>query len=190
MYVAPSAPNSLNEKPVEDELSQSRYMYVLSSPVLGGFIGCGRVDLETDLIITQGSTRTFSIEIDVGSSAQPENSIGFSIAKPSHILTDSGSVSLTRVPPDDNHYDISYIENVPQSIKIDGAFADSQDVRLYNDYPNDVSKKSLDILECGYSNDNDALSFLLKVDGEIGWGSPIPERFDDEAPVEAELVSR
>jgi hypothetical protein len=145
-----------------------------SIPIAVGTLSNGVVELQTSIILDNGESITLYVEVDIGSGAQAENTIGFRISKPRDITTNKGTISLRKNSPVQNLYDVSYISSIPQEIKVDGAFAEWEGREVVDDNTGDTYNKNLDIIEYGVSNTTQMVSFYLRVDGGIFWGTPVP----------------
>ncbi|UCF07750.1 MAG: S8 family serine peptidase [Thermoplasmata archaeon] len=154
-----------------------------SNIIASGLLSNGFVNLQTNFMIAPGDSKTFEVEIDTGSSAQPENSIGFGIANPHDVTTNRGTITLRNSVPEEGHFDVSYIASVPLDIKVDGAFADWKEKDIRNDNEGDVDNRNLDIIEYCVSNTTEKVSFYLKVNGKMGWGTDVPYWNDETAPL-------
>jgi hypothetical protein len=151
-----------------------------------GILSKDTVTFQTSISLKNKEIRTLYVEVDIGSGAWPEHSIGFEIAEPHDIGIQKGAITLRNLQPNQYLYDISYINSIPQEIKVDGAFADWESREIRKDRAGDSENENLDIIEYGVTNSTSTVSFYLKVDGEIGWGAPVPHINDAVAttPIE------
>jgi hypothetical protein len=94
--------------------------------------------------------------------------------KPHDITTSKGTITLRNSPSNAIYYDVSYINRVPADIKIDGAFADWENRDIEDDGKGEVNNNNLDIIEFSIINSTNTVSFYLRVDGELGWGTAVP----------------
>jgi hypothetical protein len=102
------------------------------------------------------------------------HTLGFRILHNHDITVARGTTDLSNNAPIGSRYDISYVGGVPDEVEIDGAFADWYGRELLNDPRGDVDVGNLDLVEYGVSATDSTISFFMRVDGEMGWGTPVP----------------
>ena len=71
---------------------------------------------------------------------------------------------------------LSYIDEISNNIVIDGAFADWENQKIYEDEKDDVNNSNIDITKYSGVTDSELASFYLKVDGKIMAGVGVPAR--------------
>lgn len=133
----------------------------------------GNGELVTDslpMTITQDSTARFTVKLDTAQS----------------LYGDAESVKATRIITRDNvpvrltgDRAAGYIKAVPTVIRIDGAFADWDNVPAESDEVNEESvnyNPDIDLVEHKNINQNDKINFYLKVDGSMMDGAEVLTR--------------
>jgi RNA polymerase subunit RPABC4/transcription elongation factor Spt4 len=145
----------------------------------GNFIALGtesgdEIEFRPQYSISMDQISTLYVVMDVGTNAQPENSVGFYIDNKNDIVIDQGVSHLKRVKPDNNRNEEGYIASVPENITIDGAFPDWDGKVMKNDSSDDVKRPDLDIIKYGASATDSKASFYIEVDEDIVGGMKVP----------------
>jgi hypothetical protein len=164
---------------LDNDVSEVRLVADTSIP---GTLDDGICEFQTDIRLSNGDSQTVYLEVDIDPDAPDTNSIGFKVDSPHDIITNKGTITLIIEEPEPNKYDISYINSVPEEIVIDGAFADWQNKNKTSDDTTDMENNNLDITEYAVTNSSDMVSFYLKVDGRMGYGTVIPHEKYVNAP--------
>jgi hypothetical protein len=164
---------------LDNDVSEVRLVADTSIP---GTLDDGICEFHTDIQLSDGDSQTVYIEVDIEPDAIDNNSIGFKIDSPHDIITNKGTITLISEEPEPGKYDISYINSIPKEIVIDGAFADWQNINKTSDDPTDIDNSNLDISEYAVTNSSDVVSFYMKVDGRMCYGTVIPHENYVNAP--------
>ncbi len=138
-----------------------------------GTLSNGAVNFQTNLVVSAGATLTLFGEVDLSSTSQTENTLGLRIMQPHDVVPNTGTTTLKNAFPQDGQYDLSYIDIIPEDVRIDGAFADWVGKHIRND-SNDNVRPNLDISKYGVSNTDYGPAFYLRVDGVIAGGVKVP----------------
>jgi hypothetical protein len=133
-----------------------------------------RVTIQPNLQLVQDQEYIFYIMADISGNAQPENSIGLTIANRMDITSDAGTVSLNWNKGGDGDNEVSYINYIPENVSIDSAFPDWNDKQVRNDVIGEVMRDDIDIKKYGVSCSEQEVNFYLQVNGRIGNGVTIP----------------
>jgi hypothetical protein len=147
---------------------------VNQNSIATGSLNNGEVTFRPEIKLNEGQSQTLYIVVDISNIAEIEKSLGFRIENNHDVDTDYGTVFIKNIKSDDGFYDRSYVLNVPDDIKIDGAFSDWKEKLVYNDTSKDAKRKDLDILNYGVSNTDSGPAFYLRVDDEMCGGVAVP----------------
>lgn len=128
------------------------------------------LEFSPPLVVRNRETKMLDIYADI-SNAQTGSAVGFRVKTLSDIKVTEGTVTVVSELEDYTRY----INNVPQEIKVDGAFGDWQGKSL-PDAVGDANNSNIDIVRYGVFTDTvqGTVSFHLKVYGEMLGGTAVP----------------
>jgi hypothetical protein len=129
--------------------------------------------LSKEMLIYKDTEKEMIASVDL-TNVVNETTIGIKILNLVDVVTDKGAISLTSSPPSEGDVDIAYVNSIPEEIRIDGAFADWEAAKRYEDADDDSnSNQNIDIRDYRVTN-NTLISFYLMVDGEMIGGAKVP----------------
>ena len=124
------------------------------------------------ITIAAGQSQTFTLRVDISSSATSGRTLGAVISSAEDIMVNDGVASL-RTEASSN--DLGYIDVVPMGVMIDGGFSDWADAEADDIAESSVSNShSIDITRYGAQNDGSKLSFYIRTNGNIMEGASVP----------------
>lgn len=135
------------------------------------FNGMVTFNFEPSFQIQAGETVCCFVVSDIPDSAVlNQKTIGLDIPNRDYIKLETvGALTLT------SNHKMSYIGNSPDSIVIDGAFADWKNSVNYLDTDiSSIKNENIDLSEYRISVEDDALSFYFKVEGAMMGGTSVP----------------
>ncbi|UCE36477.1 MAG: S8 family serine peptidase [Thermoplasmata archaeon] len=163
-----------------------------NSAIATGFLKEGIAEFKTSILLDDGDSKTLYVDVDVGTNARAEGSIGFKVVNLHDVTTNKGAITVRTTPPNQNKYEINYIKSVPQGIKIDGAFADWNNIfseakfqETFNYFDSvcrsqldsetePVKNKNVDLTESRIVMDKEDVSFYFSVQENMMAGTRIP----------------
>ncbi|MCK4758019.1 MAG: hypothetical protein KAS67_06185, partial [Thermoplasmata archaeon] len=132
------------------------------------------------ITVPAGETQSFTLEVDISSSAEVGRTLGAMISSASGIAVENGVASLVTEP---SGHDLGYIDVVPFGVIIDGGFSDWAEASSDDIDESTVgSSYSVDITKYGAYNDGSTLSFFMRTNGNFMEGASVPHAGGIRAP--------